>query len=176
MWGLPEYLLRKREKVNAFRERLSDPAAEPTPLRAVVRVAAGSGVRPAQVRSFTIITDAGPALGGFELGPTAPELLLSALGSCLAHSWAVVAADHGVAFETLEVEVTGKIDYRGTLAVSEQAPVAPYDLAYHVSFASPADNAAIARIQADVERLCPVLQALKQPVAIQGSVARKPIS
>jgi uncharacterized OsmC-like protein len=169
MWDLPEYLLRKREKVEAMRERLRANSA-PTPLRATARVAAGSGVRPVRVREFTIVTDAGAGLGGFELGPTAPELLLSALASCLAHSFVVVAADHGLAFTTLEVEVTGQIDYRGTLAVDPQASVPPSELAYAVRYESEAPREAVEAVWREVEQLCPVLQALVRPLEVRGSL------
>src|SRR5689334_19806526 len=109
MWSLPEYLTRKRARVEALREQLGASQGGATPLRALAQVAAGSGVRPVQMRGFTVVTDAGAALGGYELGPTAPELLLGALASCLAHSWLIVAARRDVVIETLEVEVTGSI-------------------------------------------------------------------
>jgi uncharacterized OsmC-like protein len=171
MWDLPEYLTRKRDKVEAMRERLRA-SGGPTPLRAVARIAAGSGVRPVRVREFTIITDAGAGLGGFELGPTAPELLLSALASCIAHSFAVVAADQGVALESLEVAVTGNLDYRGTLAVDDTTPVHPTDLAYEVRYTSGASDEAVAAVWRDVERLCPVLHALRTPLSVAGSLQR----
>jgi uncharacterized OsmC-like protein len=172
MWDLPEYLGRKRERVEALRERLRAPEAAPTPLRASVRVAAGSGVRPVRVRDFTVTTDAGAALGGFELGPTAPELLLSALASCLAHSFLVAAADLGVALDALEVEVTGRLDYRGTLEVDPAAPVGPTDIAYQARLTSGAPDEQLAAVHAAVERLCPVLQALRQPLPVQGRAVR----
>jgi uncharacterized OsmC-like protein len=172
MWSLPEYTARKRDRVEALRDQLGASDAPATPLRAVARVAGGSGVRPVHMRDFTVVTDAGAALGGYELGPTAPELLLGALASCLAHSWLIVAARRGLAIETLEVEVTGRIDYRGTLAVGEQAPVPPFDLAYDVRLTSPASDAEIAAVRDEVERLCPVLQAITQPLPLRGAVTR----
>lgn len=170
MWDLPEYLTRKRAKVDALRERLRAPEAGPTPLRAVVRVAAGSGVRPVRVRDFTVTTDSGAALGGFELGPTAPELLLSALASCLAHSFVMAAADMGVALDALEIEVTGQLDYRGTLEVDPAAPVGPTNIGYAARLTSGASAEQIEAVRAAVDRLCPVLQALRQPLVVQGRV------
>lgn len=171
-WRLPEYLERKRELVEAYRAQLraSDPA--PTPLRATVVVAAGSGVRPIRIRDHLVISDAGAALGGYGLGPSAPELLLGALASCIAHSALVIAADRGVAFDQLEVEVTGQLDYRGTLGVSDDAPVPPTDLAYTLRFAGPVSDEEVAAIQADIARLCPVLLALTRPTAVTGRAER----
>ena len=143
----------------------------------VVGYGAEAGATPADVAAksdviITIVTDSLPALAGHNLGPTAPELLLSALASCLAHTYLVVAINHGVRYETLEVEVRGCIDYRGLLEVDPAAPIAPYDLAYDAQIATDATDAMLARVQADVERLCPVLRALTQPTPVTGRVVR----
>lgn len=172
MFSLPEYLRRKRERVEALRARLRAPETAPFPLRATARIVGGSGVRPVRVREFTITTDAGAALGGYELGPTAPELLLSALASCLAHSYAIAAADRGLEFEALEVEVSGQIDYRGTLAVDPQATVPPTGISFEARMATAGEQALVDAVHADVERLCPVLQALRHPQTVTGRVTR----
>jgi uncharacterized OsmC-like protein len=170
-WTLPEYLERKARLVEAYREELREGAA-PAPLRAVVAVAAGTGVRPIRVRDHAVITDAGAALGGYGLGPSAPELLLGALASCLAHSALVIAADRGLALDQLEVEVTGELDYRGTLSVDADAPVPPTGIAYTLRVAGAVGDAEIAAIKEDLDRLCPVLLALTRPTAVAGRVER----
>jgi len=173
MWSLPEYLQQKRLRVAALREKLRQPQVAPTPLKASARIVSGSGVRPVRIREFTIITDAGAALGGYELGPTAPELLLSALASCLAHSYAIAAADRAVDFDSLEVEVMGEIDYRGTLAVDPNAVVAPTNLHFTAHIVSNASDSQLAAVHEIVERLCPVLQALRYPQVVRGVIVRK---
>lgn len=171
-WSLPEYLERKKALADAYREQLRQPDAAPAPLRASVTVAAGTGVRPIRMRDHSVITDAGAALGGYGLGPTAPELLLGALASCLAHSALVIAADRGISLAQLEVEVTGQLDYRGTLAVSDEASVPPTNLAYTLRFGGDLSDDAIAAIEADIARLCPVLMALTRPTAVAGRAER----
>lgn len=171
-WTLPEYLGRKAELVEAYRAQLRASDATPVPLRATVTVAAGSGVRPVRMRDHLVISDAGAALGGYGLGPSAPELLLGALASCIAHSALVIAADRGIAFEQLDVEVTGQLDYRGTLAVSAEAPVPPTELAYTLRVAGNVSDEQLAAIQADIARLCPVLLALTQPMTITAHAER----
>ncbi|NTU83815.1 MAG: OsmC family protein [Chloroflexales bacterium] len=171
-WTMPEYLERKKALVDAYRAQLRQADTPPAPLRAVVTVAAGTGVRPIRMREHTVITDAGAALGGYGLGPTAPELLLGALASCLVHSALVIAADRGVVIEQLEVEVSGQIDYRGTLAVAAEATVPPTDLAYTLRFGGEITEGDIAAIEADIARLCPVLLALTQPTAVTGRAER----
>jgi uncharacterized OsmC-like protein len=171
-WAMPEYLERKRTLTDAYREQLRGSEAGPVPIRAAVQVAAGTGIRPIRMREHTVITDAGAPLGGYGLGATAPELLLGALASCLAHSAIMIAADHGIALEELEVVVTGQLDYRGTLAVSPEAVIAPTDLAYTLRFGGAISDSAITTIEAEIVRLCPVLLALTQPTSVSGRAER----
>jgi len=172
MSSLPDYLTLKRERMTTLREQLRTAEAPAIPISATARVAGGSGVRPLQVREFTIISDSAPALAGYNLGPTAPELLLSALASCLAHTYLVVAVNHGLTYEALEVEVRGCIDYRGVLEVDPATPIPPQELSYEARLTSAASAEQLERLQADVERLCPVLQALRQPLTVAGRLVR----
>lgn len=169
---LSEYLAFKAHRMAALRENLAAPDAAPASLRAVARVADGSGVRPVRIREFTIVTDSAPALAGYNLGPTAPELLLASLASCLAHTYLIVAANRGMRFETLEVEVTGQIDFRGVLEITPDAPIAPFGLTYLARVSGDVSDDELRRIQKDVERLCPVFRALVEPVAVSGRVER----
>lgn len=172
MTTLPEYLEFKARRVAALREKLSAPDAAPSPLRALARVAGGSGVRPVSIREFTIVTDSAPALAGYNLGPTSPELLLASLASCLAHTYLIVAVNRGVRFDALEVEVTGQIDFRGILEVDARAPIPPSNLAYVARVSGDVSDEELRQIQADVERLCPVFRALVEPVPVDGRVER----
>lgn len=172
-WTLPEYLERKRDLMDAYRKQLRGPEAAPTALRATVSVAAGSGVRPIRMREHTVVSDAGAVIGGWGLGATAPELLLGALASCLAHSALMIAADHGIALEELTIDVTGKLDYRGTLGVAAEAVVPPTELSYVLRFGGSISDTAIATIEQEIQRLCPVLLALTQPTAVSGRSERQ---
>lgn len=173
MSTLSEYLAFKATRLTALRERLAAPDAAPTPLRAVARVAGGSGVRPVTIREFTVVTDSAPALAGYNLGPTSPELLLGALASCLAHTFLIVAVSRGVRFDALEVAVDGVIDFRGVLDIGVGAPVPPSQLSYTARLSSDAGDDELQTIRAEVERLCPVFRALVEPVAVGGRVERQ---
>ncbi|MCC6626238.1 MAG: OsmC family protein [Chloroflexi bacterium] len=169
-WNLAGYMDAKADALASLRERLQAPDAAPTPLSVVVRVAGGSGARPVKVREFTIVTDALPALAGNNLGPTAPEILLSALASCLIHSYVVVATDLGLRYDSIELEVRGQIDYRGTLRVDPAAAVPPTGIAYEARIASSASVEQLEAVRREVERFCPVFQALLQPTPVTGRV------
>ncbi|MEF3274932.1 MAG: OsmC family protein [Chloroflexus sp.] len=172
IWNLREFLDRKRQALAAFRARLREQPPTPVPLRATVAVAAGTGLRPVRVRDHTVLSDSGPTLGGYDLGPNAPELLLAAMASCIAHSALALAADRELALDDLHVEVTGQIDYRGALGVSAEAPVAPTGLSYTLRYRGEVSDSDMAKLQTDLERLCPVLLAVLQPQPLHGRVER----
>jgi uncharacterized OsmC-like protein len=172
MSGVAGYLDLKAEKLEALKAHLAQSDQPPAALQATARVASASGVRPVQVRNFTIVTDSGPALAGYDLGPTAPELLLSSLASCVAHTFLIVAANKGYRYDSLEVTVSASIDFRGVLEVGEGIPSAPQQLRYEARIGSQLSGEQLGEIQRDVERLCPVLQAITQPLAVEGTIVQ----
>lgn len=174
MSTLSEYMQFKREKLDGMRALLKATNTPPAPLKATCRVAGASGVRPVQVRQFTMVTDSGAGLAGYDLGPTAPELLLSALASCIAHTFLIVGASQGISYEALEVEVAGVIDFRGVLEVDTSIPTTPTNLSYQARIRSAASAETIEQLRQHVERLCPVLQAVTQPSIVQGQVILEP--
>jgi uncharacterized OsmC-like protein len=170
LFQLREFLLRKRAAVAALRRRLiAEPAV--TPLHVTGSVAAGSGLRTVRVRGHSLISDSGPALGGYDSGPNAPELLLAAMASCIVHSTLMLAAERGLALDDVSVDVSAAIDYRGTLGVAG-VPVAPSGFRYELHYRGDVDAAAMEQLQQDLVHVCPVLQALTQPQHLHGSVSR----
>jgi uncharacterized OsmC-like protein len=76
-------------------------------------------------RPFAIEGDHPAELLGTNHGPTSVELLLAALGHCLASGWATYGAVLGVSVDTLRVEVEGDVDLQGMLALPEPGAVPP---------------------------------------------------
>ena len=75
--------------------------------------------------AFTIVGDHPQELLGTDKGPSSVEVLLSALGHCLASGWATYGAHMGIPIEGLRVEVEGDIDLQGMLALPEPGAVSP---------------------------------------------------
>ena len=73
--------------------------------------------------AFTIVGDHPKELLGTDKGPSSIEVLLSALGHCLASGWAMYGASMGINVEALRVEVEGDIDLQGMLALPEPGAV-----------------------------------------------------
>jgi uncharacterized OsmC-like protein len=78
-----------------------------------------------RAQPFTISGDHPQELLGTNQGPTSVELLLAALGHCLAAGWATYGAVTGVSIDSLRVDVDGDIDLQGMLALPEPGVVPP---------------------------------------------------
>ena len=122
-------------------------------------------------RRFTFRTDWPPEAGGRDSGPTPGELVLAALGGCLASTYATQAAMRGVDIDELEVTLEAAVDFRGQF---ELAPVRPglSGVKATVAVLSEAENAAVETIGQAVGRTSPVYDTLASPVPIELSVER----
>lgn len=76
-------------------------------------------------KTFTVEGDHPKELLGTGLGPTSVEVLLAALGHCIASGWATYGAALGVEVDDLKVEVEGDIDLQGMLGLPEPGKVQP---------------------------------------------------
>ncbi|NUR83562.1 MAG: OsmC family protein [Nonomuraea sp.] len=167
MSGLREYLTQKRAAVLAKRD---NPPSGPVPLHAHVTAEGRSGVRRIRIRDFQILSDSGPDFAGYDLGPGSPELQAGVLGSCVTHIFLIKAAELDVPLDSLEVDVQAEYDPRSQN--SGDIPVYPQNFRYEVQISSPASDEDLARLHAEVERVCPILNLLRNPQDIKGTVSR----
>ncbi|MGE0800395.1 MAG: OsmC family protein [Lautropia sp.] len=172
MATLNDYLAQKRDALTARKGRIEAGQLGATALAANVRIAGRSGIREIRIRDHAVITDSPPDFAGYDLGPSSPELQLGVLGSCVAHIYLIHAADQQVPIESLDVEVRGTIDPRAGSAGHEQTPVWPHDIGYTVRIDSNASDAALRTLHETVERLCPILNLLRNPQSIESRLER----
>jgi len=94
---------------------------------ATVKVFSLGGARndTSRKQPFRIVGDHPQELLGTDAGPSSVEVLLSALGHCLASGWATYGAHMGIPVEALRVEVEGDMDLQGMLALPEPGVVPP---------------------------------------------------
>jgi uncharacterized OsmC-like protein len=170
MADLNDYLVQKREALSRRQARIERGELGPQAITASVTAEGRSGIRRIRIRDFQVITDSPPDFAGYDLGPSSPELQLGILGSCLNHSFLIQAAAHGVTVESLEVEVSGKLDPRARSKGHESTPVFPHDLAYTVRIVSSASKAEIEKLRLAVDEACPILNLLRQPQRIEGRI------
>lgn len=170
MSNLREYLVQKREALLAKRAAAAQKAPDPLQISASVRAEGRSGIRRIRIRDYQIITDSPADFAGYGLGPTAPELQLGVLGSCLAHSFLIQAADRQTPVDALEVDVAAEIDARAGQPGYPEITVHPRQIRYTLRVESPASAEEIAVLQAAMETACPILSLLRNPHEISGSV------
>ncbi|MER6581659.1 OsmC family protein [Nonomuraea sp. NPDC001023] len=169
MSTLREYLSHKRAALLARREA---PAGGPVPLHAHVTAEGRSGIRRIRIRDFQIISDSGPDFAGYDLGPGSPELQAGVLGSCVTHIFLIKAAELEVPIDSLEVDVRAEYDPRAQLPGDQGVPVYPHNFRYEVQIGSPASDEQLAELHAEVERVCPILNLIRNPQEISGSIVR----
>ena len=168
MSTLNHYLFEKRDAVLARDVRVDAGTSVAVELQAKVSAEGRSGVRRIRIREHQIISDSPPDFAGYNLGPSSPELQLGVLGSCVTHIFLIQAAQRQVPIDSLEVEVSGKIDARGGRPGYENIPIYPHDIAYVVHLASPAGKEEVEALFVAVEQTCPILNLLKNPQQIHA--------
>jgi uncharacterized OsmC-like protein len=131
-----------------------------------------SGIREVRIREFQIVTDTPPYFAGYGLGPNAPELMLGAFASCLAHTALIIAADQKLSFDSLEVEVSGLMDPFATSPGHEHIPVAPHNIDYKLHIDSTESSERLAALHAAVQKRCSLFNLLKDPQTITGEVVQ----
>ena len=174
MSGLREYLVDKKTAVTAARDKVAQTNPAPKRVEAKVRAEGRSGVRRVQIRGHQFLTDSGPEMGGFDLGPSPVETLLGALGGCLAHTIIIQAAVRNIPLDSLEVTVSATSDPRAGHPAHPDIPVHPRDITYEVQITSPESPERIERLVDASEKVCPITSLLVNPQSVTGSVVVTP--
>ncbi|HEY0207758.1 OsmC family protein [Acerihabitans sp.] len=176
MSNLQQYLVQKRAALLA--RNAVDPATlAPVTLKARATAEGRSGIRHIRIRQHHIISDSPADFAGYDLGPASPEIFLGSLSSCLTHIFLIHAADRQIPLSRLEVEVQAEIDQRGGKAPGfETVPFYPYNIRYIVELDSSASEAEIAALHHAVETWCPVLNLIKNPQSLEGTLIYKHVA
>ena len=101
-----------------------------------------------------------PASGGDGLSLCSGDMLLEALAACAGVTFGAVALSLEIPITTAKVHVEGDIDFRGTLAVTKDAPVGFREIRLRFDIDSPADDDQLATLVRLTERYCVVLQTI----------------
>src|SRR3989440_12028830 len=171
----------RQDELRAVQEPLKqryrdDPGCAVVTLRAEGTL--GEGVS-CSVATGRALAEAGlhPATGGDGLSLCSGDMLLEALAACAGVTLRAVATSLDIPVAGGTVHVEGDLDFRGTLAVSREAPVGfrairlRYDLD---TSATPEQLATLLRL---TERYCVVFQTMASPPSLtvsQGSRLRTP--
>lgn len=168
MAKLESYFARKAE---AVAQRQADFRANPdkaiATLTATSKVAGITGARPTRMGDTLFISDSGPGLAGHALGPTAPEMLLGALASCLVHTYLLQAVLMNISIDHVEVTTSGTLDYATVVGLPYDQPPRMENITYSAQVESDEPVERIKALHTAVETNCPVLNTLKFPVDVK---------
>ena len=113
-----------------------------------------------------------PASGGDGLSLCSGDMLLEALAACAGVTIRAVATSLGLEIETGVVRAEGDIDFRGTLAVSKEAPVGFRSIRLSFELETNVGDDDLDTLLRLTERYCVVYQSLAGAPALTASWAR----
>jgi uncharacterized OsmC-like protein len=114
-----------------------------------------------------------PASGGDGALACSGDMLLQALVACAGVTLRAVATSLQIPVAGGTVHAEGDLDFRGTLAVSKDAPVGFRAIRLSFDLDTDASDEQIATLLALTERYCVVYQTLAHPVPVDASAVRE---
>jgi uncharacterized OsmC-like protein len=149
-----------------------DPDAALVTLRAAGRL--GDGVS-CSLDTGRAMAAAGlhPAAGGDGTQLCSGDMLLEALVACAGVTLAAVATSIGVEVRGGDVRAEGDLDFRGTLAVSKDAPVGFRSIRLMFDVETDADDEQLATLLRLTERYCVVWDTLQRGPEGSSTITRR---
>ena len=161
-----------KEKQAPLKQRYRD-----DPQSAVVTLVAdgeldGTGVA-CRVRTASALAEAGlhPASGGDGTQLCSGDMLLEALVACAGVTLRAVATSLKINIEGGTVTAEGDLDFRGTLAVSKEAPVGFRSIRLAFRLDTDASEEQVQMLIRLTERYCVVYQTLANPAGLSVSAS-----
>lgn len=145
-----------------------DPNSAVVTLKAQGRI--GEGVT-CKVETGRAMVEAGlhPATGGNGFAACSGDMLLEALAACAGVTMNAVATAIGINLSSGVVTAEGDLDFRGTLAVSKEAPVGFREIRLSFNLDTEASDDQLEKLYKLTERYCVVYQTLMNPPEIRIS-------
>jgi uncharacterized OsmC-like protein len=125
---------------------------------------AGERIR---TREFHIEGDEPEQILGERTAPNAVELLLAALGSCLSVGYAANAAAMGIELDDLRFELSGEVDLRGFLGISEDVRAGYEEVTVTTYVDTDAPEEELAELRERVEATSPLVDSIANEVPIE---------
>ena len=161
-----------KDLYNETRRRLTDGTAQ-NPIRVEVASRNAGGFRSqVTIRQFNLTIDQPHGFGGGNAGPKPSEVLLASLAACQEITYRLYADAMDIPLDGIRIELVGIQDLRGFLAIDQGTPAGFQRIEGTVHLDSPADDAALARLQETVDRHCPVLDDLRRPLQVRLTAVR----
>jgi uncharacterized OsmC-like protein len=108
-----------------------------------------------------------PATGGDGQSACSADMLLEALVGCAGVTLSAVATALNISFRSATIRAEGDLDFRGTLGISREVPVAFKEIRLNFDLVTDATEEQLATLIRLTERYCVVYQTLSQPANIR---------
>jgi uncharacterized OsmC-like protein len=133
----------------------------------------GEGIS-CSVRSGAALAAAGlhPASGGDGSLLCSGDMLLEALVACAGVTLRALATSLGIEVRGGTVSAHGELDFRGTLAVSKEAPVGFVSITLHFDLDTDASDEQLETLLRLTDRYCVVLQSIRSSPETTSSYGR----
>lgn len=117
-----------------------------------------------------VVVDEPPALGGANAAANPVEYALAALGSCQLITYRFWAAQLGVQFDTLSVEVEGDLDVRGFFGIDPSVRPGYEQVRVTLHISGPETPERYEELRRSVDEHCPVLDMLTNTTPVTVSL------
>lgn len=128
----------------------------------------------ASIRDHELTIDEPMGLGGTDTGPNPVELVLAALGTCQAITYRIWAALLGIKLDDVQFETEGDIDLNGLFGLSEDTRPGLGRVRHRVILSGPETEARYRELAEAVDRHCPVLDIVANPVPVDVTITTGP--
>ena len=125
-----------------------------------------------EMRKHVIDSDQPFGFEGTDKGPKPSELVLAALAACQETTWRIFGESMGVQINGISVELRGKQDLRGFMAIDSNIPAGFQEIEGEVTIDSPATIKELSQLKALVDSHCPVLDDLTRPLQVSVSLKK----
>ena len=158
------------EKVERLTEQYRrDPESGQAPFSATVRWLGGYQTENRLGRHGPVQGDEPEELAGTDTGPAPEELLLGAVGQCLAVGYAGAAASRDIEIRELEIEVEGKVNLPAAYGVEDGNPgFDEIDVRVHLD--TNADHEAVEALHQKVVERAPIPNTVSRPVKVDAKL------
>jgi uncharacterized OsmC-like protein len=168
--GLTAYLANKAKAMFEAARGFGTGAAVRETISAQCTASNLTGVRQIRIRQFQLLSDSGPAFGGFGLGPSSPEILLGALASCLTHTYLIGAAQRNMSLDKVEVRFEAENNDAAFLGLATEDPPYPFNIRALVRVESQASPEELAELHDYAARTCPLTKLVRDSLSVQITV------
>ncbi|MDZ7727960.1 MAG: OsmC family protein [Dehalococcoidia bacterium] len=170
--GLQHYLRQKRAAMDRAAAERPDGDDWHETVSASCIADDATGVRKLRMRDWQLTGDSGPSFGGWNLGPSSPELLCGVISTCLTHTYLIGAASMEVPVDRVEVRVDAENNDAGFLGIESEDPPLPFGIVARVWLEAPeASDAQREELHRYARERCPLTALVRQPNEVRIEVA-----